>query len=139
MSSPAPPAARGPTRLQRVIVWTALFAVPLVWVLYLFVSVKLVAAVCSGGISQRNALSWGATEWVVTAASGLGFVVCLSLTLAAGRAWRQIISLVPKRGDAIRFVAWCSVTMAAAFTFALVFTASVLLVLPIDRLCTPFQ
>lgn len=139
MSSPTPPAPEGPTRLQRAIVWTALFGVPLIWVLHLLTSVMLVSSSCSGGISQHNALPWGEIERLVTIASALAFVICLALAIAAGRAWRRIVSLAPRRGDAIRFVAWCSVTTAAAFTFGLAFTASVLLVMPIDRLCAPFQ
>lgn len=139
MTSPAPPAPRSPTRLQRVIVWSALFGVPIIWLLHLLASVTLVSSACSGGISQHGALPWGEIERLVTIASALAFLVCLALTIAAGRAWRQIVSLAPRRGDTIRFVAWCSVTTATAFTFGLAFIASVLLVLPLDRLCAPFQ
>jgi hypothetical protein len=139
MSSPIAPAPDAPTRSQRVIIWTALFGVPLIWILHLLASITLVSSACSEGITQHNALPWAEIERLVTIVSALAFVACLALVIAAGRAWRQIVSLVPRRGDAIRFVAWCSVTTAAAFTFGLTFTVSVLLVLPIDRLCTPFR
>ncbi|MFP6562452.1 hypothetical protein WJ542_29745 [Paraburkholderia sp. B3] len=139
MSLPASPSPRDPTRLQRAIIWTALFAAPLIWLLHLLVSIKLVSTACSGGITQHNALPWDELERFVTIASVLAFGACLALVVAAGRALRQIVSLAPRRGDAIRFVAWCSVASAAAFTFGLAFSGTVLLVLPLDRLCAPFR
>jgi hypothetical protein len=139
MTSPTSPSALAPTRVQRAIIWTALFATPLIWLLHLLVSVKLVSSACSGGISQHNALPWDEIENFVTIASALAFAICVALVITAGRALRQIISLVPRRGDSIRFVAWCSVSSAAAFTFGIAFSATVLLVMPLDRLCAPFR
>lgn len=138
-SSATPTRPHGATRVQRAIVWTALFAVPLVWVLHLLLCVTLVSSACSQGVVQHNALPWADVERLVTLASGAAFVFCLALAVASGRAWRQIVSLEPRQHDELRFVAWCSVASASAFTLGLAFTASVLIVLPLDRLCEPFR
>ncbi|WP_156966858.1 hypothetical protein [Paraburkholderia ferrariae] len=135
----SPPAGLSDTRRQRVIVWVTLFAAPLIWVSYMLLCVNLVSTACAGGIAQHHALKWETVERLVTVASVVAFVVCLALAVATGRAWRQIVSLAPAKRDPIRFVAWCSVTAAVAFTAGLAFTTSVLVAMPIDRLCGPFQ
>jgi heme/copper-type cytochrome/quinol oxidase subunit 2 len=140
MNVPAsPPAGLSGTRRQRVIVWVTLFAAPVIWVAYMLLCVNLVSTACAGGIAQHHAPKWETVERIVTAASVAAFVVCLALAVATGRAWRQIVSLVPARRDPIRFVVWCSVTAAVAFTVGLAFTTSVLVAMPIDRLCGPFR
>ncbi|WP_322013854.1 hypothetical protein [Paraburkholderia sp. J12] len=138
-ASASPPAGLSDTRRQRLIVWITLFAAPLVWVVYMLLCVNLVSTACAGGIAQHHALKWDTVERLVTLASVIAFAICLALAVATGRAWRQIVSLAPAKRDSIRFVAWCSVTAAVAFTLGLAFTTSVLVAMPIDRLCGPFR
>jgi hypothetical protein len=140
MTTPVHPLAPNRvTRLQRTTIWAALFVVPLIWVLHVLVCTTLVSAACTSGVIQRNTPPWDVTERMVTLSSALAFVPSLAFAIATGRAWLRIMSLAPDRRDAIRFVAWCSVVSSGLFTLALAFTASVLLALPLDRLCAPFQ
>jgi hypothetical protein len=127
------------TRLQRATIWTALFAVPLIWVLYVLACVTLVSMACSGGVLQTNALTWDSIERLVALASALAFAFSLAFAVLTGRVWNKVVSLAPDRRDAIRFVAWCSAVSAVAFTLGLAFTTIMLVAVPIDRLCAPFQ
>ncbi|MEX3941052.1 hypothetical protein AB4Y44_16170 [Paraburkholderia sp. BR10937] len=128
-----------PMRRQRITVWIALFAVPLIWLLYLLICITLVSSACVIGVAQRGELRWDDTENILAAVSAAAFAVCLVLAVATGRAWRKIAWSSHGEQDAACFIAWCSAIVATAFTVTLGFIACVLIAAPFDRLCAPFQ
>ncbi len=126
-------------RMQSATAWTALFAVPLIWMLHLVVCLELVSTACAGGVTQSGELPWDEVERFIAFASALAFAVCLALAIATGRAWRRIASQVGSKTHSACFVAWCSATAAVAFTGALALTSCVLIAAPFDSICAPFQ
>jgi hypothetical protein len=139
MHPPHSSPSRGPTRIQNVIVWVTLFAVPLIWLLHLILCITLVAGACAGGVVQSHELRWSDAQHFIHAASAGAFVLCLALAIATGRAWRRTVWRADGRPDAACFVAWCSVLAAVVFTAALALTACVVIAAPLDRICAPFQ
>ncbi|MEX3950897.1 hypothetical protein AB4Y40_24455 [Paraburkholderia sp. EG287B] len=120
-------------------VWITLFAVPLIWLLYVLICMTLVSSACVVGVAQRGELRWEDTENILAAVSAAAFAVCLVLAVATGRAWRKIAWSSHGEPDATCFIAWCSAIVATAFTGTLAFIACVLIAAPFDRLCAPFQ
>jgi hypothetical protein len=128
-----------PTRAQRVSVWLGLCAVPLVWLLHLALGVTLVSRACVDAIARNTVPTWHGTQWILGIASVCALLIALAITYAAGRAWRKIVYVSREKQDAHRFIAWCGATASVAFTFGLAFSICILIALPIESLCTPFQ
>ncbi|WP_413183678.1 hypothetical protein [Paraburkholderia sacchari] len=125
--------------MQSATAWTALFAVPLIWMLHLVVCLELVSTACAGAVTQSGELPWDEVERFIAFASALAFAACLALAIATGRAWRRIASQLSSKTNSACFVAWCSTTAAVVFTGAVAFTACVLIAAPFDAICAPFQ
>lgn len=134
-TAPASGSALGPTRAQHAAVWFGLLGVPLVWAAHVLICTGLVAIACAGGVAQRNALSWSAAHWLLALASAAACALALTGVMAARRAWRETATLGPRRRETFHFVAWCGLAVSIAFTLGLVFTMSVLVALPLQRIC----
>jgi hypothetical protein len=128
-----------PTRAQRVAVWLGLCAVPLVWLLHLALGVTLISTACADAVAQNTAPTWHGTQWILGIASACALLVALAIAFAAGRAWRKIVYVSKDKRDAQRFIAWCGATTSVAFTFGLAFSICILIAVPIEHLCAPFQ
>jgi hypothetical protein len=113
--------------------------VPLLWLLHLALGVTLVSQACAYAVAENALPTWHGTQWILGVASACALVLSLVITFAAGRAWRSIAYVSREKRDAQRFVAWCGATTSVAFTFGLAFSICILIALPIDRLCAPFQ
>ncbi|MFX1675797.1 hypothetical protein PWR63_26680 [Paraburkholderia sp. A2WS-5] len=133
------PYSRHALRIQSATAWTALFAVPLIWMVHLVVCLELLSTACAGGVTQSGELPWDEVEHFIDFVSAVAFAVCLALAIATGRAWRRLASQANSKSQSACFVAWCSATAAVVFTGALAFTACVLIAAPFDSLCAPFQ
>lgn len=128
-------ARTAPTRSQHAAAWYGLLGVPLVWMGHVLLCMSLVATACVGGVAQRNALPWGVVHGLLALASATAFVLALAGVIAARRALRDSLAMAAPQRDTFRFVAWCGEAVSIAFTIGLVFTISVLVALPLQRLC----
>ncbi|CAG9204828.1 conserved membrane hypothetical protein [Paraburkholderia tropica] len=138
-SSPGSTPAPVSLRPLRVAIWLALVGGPLLWLVQLALAVTLVSAACGDGIQHQADMPWPHVEGIVGVASGGAFVIALVLAIMAGRAWRRTVSLAPDKHDALRFVAWCAAAISVLFLGLIAFSTCVLVIAPIERLCTPFQ
>lgn len=127
-----------PTRAQRTAIWLGVVATPLIWLAHLTIGVVLVSRICGDAVAHAVP-SWEAIRWIIGVSSALAFVAALGIAWAAGRAWRQILSVSTGKRDAHRFVAWCGAAASVAFTFGIAFSSCILVAAPIERLCAPFQ
>ena len=124
-----------PTRGQHIAAWYGLVGVPLVWIAHVLLCMSLVAIACPGGVTQRNALPWGVVQILLAVTSAAALALALAGVLATLRAWRESGALAGGRRETFRFVAWCGAAVSVAFTLGLAFTISVLVTLPLQRLC----
>lgn len=124
-----------PTRIQHAAAWYGLLGVPLVWMAHVLLCMSLVATACVGGVTQHNALPWSIVHWLLALASVAAFVLAVAGVIAARRALRDSLALRAPQRDTFGFVAWCGEAVSIAFTVGLVFTISVLVALPLQRLC----
>jgi len=131
--SSAPPVS--PTRGQHIAAWYGLIGVPLVWIAHVLLCMGLVAITCPGGVTQRNAIPWSVVQILLAIASAAALALALAGVLATQRAWRESAALSGGRRETFRFVAWCGAAISVAFTLGLAFTISVLVTLPLQRLC----
>ncbi|SDB89991.1 hypothetical protein SAMN05421548_1022 [Paraburkholderia lycopersici] len=129
------PARIAPTLRQHVAVWYGLLGVPAVWAGHVLFCQALAATACAGGVPQRNVEPWHVVHWTLAFVSAAAFALALAGALLAWRAWRESAALDYPQRDTFRFLAWSSAAVAVAFTIGLVFTISVLLALPLERLC----
>lgn len=127
-----------PTRSQRISIWLGVVVVPLIWLAHIMLGVFLVSRICGDAVAHAVP-SWEAIRWIVGVSSTLAFVASLGISWAAGRAWRQILSVATGKRDSQRFIAWCGATASVAFTFGIAFSSCILVAAPIERLCAPFQ
>ncbi len=134
MEPAAASAHPAPTRLH-LAAWYGLLGVPFVWMGHVLLCMSLVATACVGGIAQRNALPWSIVHWLLALASVAAFALALAGVIAARRALRGSLALRGPQRNTLHFVAWCGEAISIAFTIGLVFTISVLVVLPLQHLC----
>lgn len=127
-----------PTRSQRIAIWLGVVAVPLIWLTHLTIGVVLVSRICGDALAHSMP-SWEAIRWIIGVSSAVAFIAALGIAWAAGRAWRQILSVATGKRDSQRFIAWCGATASVAFTFGIAFSSCILVAAPIERLCAPFQ
>jgi hypothetical protein len=138
-SAPGAAPASASLRPLRVAIWLGLVGAPLLWVMQLALAVTLVSAACGDGIQRHADMPWPHVENIVGVASACAFVIALVLAIAAGRAWRRTVSLAPEKYDTQRFIAWCAATCSVLFLALIAFSTCVLVIAPIERLCTPFN
>jgi len=139
MESATTPARRAPGLLWFAAVWSGLVGVPLLWIGHILLCAFLVGTACVGGPGQRNALPWGVVRWLLVGASALAVLLAIAGVVATRRAWRRAAALRAPKRDTMRFVALCGMTVSTAFALAFAFTLSVLLMLPLQRLCETFR
>jgi hypothetical protein len=124
-----------PSRLQHVAAWCGLVGVPLIWAGHVLLSEMLVATACTRGVPQYNGEPWPVVHGLLALLSVAAIALALAGALAAWRAWRGTAALQSPKRETFRFIAWCGTAVSVAFTIALIFTISVLVALPFERMC----